>query len=203
MRKSKEETAESRRRILDAAARLYREKGFDGVGVADIMEAAGMTHGGFYRHFPSKEALIGEAMSDTFTAWAARLTPADDAAGLELLREYARMYLSEGHLDTPSGGCPVAAVGSEAGHVGGVVSSAFNDGIEQLVQRVASALGDSKEDRAQALRLLSTMVGAVIVARAAGPGSRIRSEVLEAVRKDNEVARLVAPEPYSSVRGQP
>lgn len=194
MRKSKEETAESRRRILDAAARLYREKGFDGIGVADIMEAAGMTHGGFYRHFPSKEALIGEAMSEIFNDRAARLTPSEGAAGLEVLREYVRMYLSEGHLDTPSAGCPVAAVGSEASHVGGVVSSAFNDGVEQLVSRMALALGDSEEDRVQALRLLSTMVGAVVVARAVGPGSRIRSEVLEAVRKDDEVASLVAPE---------
>jgi len=200
MRKSKEETAESRRRILDAAARLYREKGFDGVGVADIMAAAGMTHGGFYRHFPSKEALISEAMSETFAYWAARLTPADGTAGLALLREYVRTYLSEGHLDTPSGGCPVAAVGSEATHVGGVVSSAFNDGIEQLVKRVTSALGDSKDDRAQALRLLATMVGAIVVARAAGPGSSIRSEVLEAVRNDDEMASLVAPGRRSSAR---
>lgn len=192
MRKSKEETAESRRRILDAAARLYREQGFDGVGVADIMEAAGMTHGGFYRHFPSKEALIGEAMSEVFAYRADRLTPTGGTGGIELVREYVRTYLTEGHLDTPSGGCPIAAVGSEAAHVGGVVSSAFNDGIEQLVNRVAAALGDSEDDRAQALRLLSTMVGAVVVARAAGPGSRIRSEVLEAARKDDEVARLVA-----------
>ncbi len=191
MRKSKEETAESRRRILNAAAGLYREKGFDGVGVADIMEAAGMTHGGFYRHFPSKEALISEAMSETFADRAARLAPTDKATGLDLLRDYVRMYLSEGHLDTPSGGCPVAAVGSEAAHVGGVVSSAFNEGIEQLVARVSSALGDKEEDRTQALRLLSTMVGAVVVARAAGPGSRIRSDVLRAVREDNEVATLI------------
>lgn len=191
MRKTKEEVAESRRRILNAASGLYREKGFDGVGVADIMEAAGMTHGGFYRHFPSKEALISEAMGATFADRTALLTPAEGATEIERLRDYVRMYLSEGHIEIPSGGCPVAAVGSEAAHVGGVVSTAFNDGIEQLVVRMASALGGKDEDRMQALRLLSTMVGAVVVARAAGTGSKLRADVLQAVRNDDEVAPLV------------
>ncbi len=146
----------------------------------------------FYRHFPSKEALISEAMSETFADRAARLAPQGDTTGRELLRDYIRMYLSEGHLDTPSLGCPVAAVGSEVPHVGGGVTNAFHDGMEQLVSRVASALGGEKKDRKQALRLLSTMVGAVVVARAAGPESRLRSEVLEAARDDSEVAALIA-----------
>ncbi len=203
MRKSKEETAESRRRILDAAARLYREKGFDGVGVADIMEAAGMTHGGFYRHFASKEALIAEAMSEAFTDRAARLTPAGGSSGVELLRDYVRMYLSEGHLDTPSGGCPVAAVGSEASHVGGVVSTAFNDGIEQLVRRVASALAI----KARIARRHSDFSLDHGRSRRRGPcgrpGSKIRSDVLDAVRKDDEVARLVGVERAPSDRVRP
>ena len=100
MRKSKEETAESRRRILNAAACLYREKGFDGIGVADIMEAAGMTHGGFYRHFPSKEALISEAMSEVFAYRTAELKPTGGAAGIELVREYIRTTFSRG-ISTP------------------------------------------------------------------------------------------------------
>jgi TetR/AcrR family transcriptional regulator, transcriptional repressor for nem operon len=191
MRKSKEETAESRRRILDAAARLYREKGFDGVGVADIMEAAGMTHGGFYRHFPSKEALIGEAMSEAFIDRAARLAPNDGEDGRDLVRRYVETYLSQGHRDTPELGCPVAAVGSEAAHIGGQVSRVFDEGIERLVDRVALALGGQDEQRAQALRLLSTLVGAVVVARAVGAQSAIRDEVLDAVRADGEVAPLI------------
>ena len=191
MRKSKEETAESRRRILDAAAQLYREKGFDGVGVAEIMEAAGMTHGGFYRHFPSKEALIGEAMSETFIDRAARLTPNDGVDGRDLVRRYVETYLSQAHLQTPELGCPVAAVGSEAAHIGGRVSRVFDEGIERLVNRIALALGGHDEQRAQALRLLSTMVGAVVVARAVGAQSAIREEVLDAVRADGEVAALI------------
>jgi TetR/AcrR family transcriptional repressor of nem operon len=191
MRKSKEETAESRRRILDAAARLYRERGFDGVGVAEIMEAAGMTHGGFYRHFPSKEALIGEAMSEAFMERAAPLEGMNGAAAHALLRDYIGMYLSKPHLDNPGLGCPVAAVGSEAAHVGGDVSRVFDEGIARIVDRVALALGGQDEQRAQALRVLTTLVGAVVVARAVGSRSAIREEVLEAVRGDAEVAPLI------------
>lgn len=191
MRKSKEDTAESRRRILDAAGRLYRERGFDGVGVAEIMETAGMTHGGFYRHFPSKEALIAEAMGEALLARASPLAPVGGVAGRDLVRDYIEMYLSKAHLESPSVGCPVAAVGSEAAHLGGDVSRVFSEGIERIIDRVASAIGGHDEERAQALRLLSTLVGAVVIARAVGPQSTIREEVIDAVRGDTEVAPLV------------
>lgn len=192
MRKSKEETAESRRRILKEAARLYRGRGFDGVGVAEIMEAAGMTHGGFYRHFPSKEALIAEAMAEAFVERADSLTAQEGETGADLIRTYIDLYLSQMHLDRPEIGCPMAAVGSEAAHIGGDVSRAFNEGAERIVDRVATALGGRTEaHRAEALRLLSTLVGAVVVARAVGSASDLRAEVLEAVREDGTIARLI------------
>ncbi len=195
MRKNKEETAESRRRILKEAARLYREKGFSGVGVTDIMEAAGMTHGGFYRHFPSKEALIAEAMAEAFTDRASPLAPDHGEAGSDLLRNYIDLYLSKDHLDHPAAGCPVAAVGSEAAHIGGDVSRVFHDGVARTIDRVAEALGGAKEEsRPEALRLLATLVGAIVIARAVGNHSDIRDDVLKAVRADGDVSRLIGAE---------
>lgn len=191
MRKSKEATAESRRRIVQEAARLYREKGFEGVGVADIMQAAGMTHGGFYRHFPSKEALAAAAMAEAFSGLLSPLMPGENGEGSALIRRYVDIYLSKTHLDQPAIGCPVAAVGSQAPHLGGDVCAAFGQGIERIIDHAAQALGDAGPDRrADAIRLLSTLVGAVVIARAVGPHSPLRDEVLAAVRDGGEVARL-------------
>lgn len=194
MRKSKEQTAESRRRILQEAARLYREKGFDGVGVAEIMDAAGLTHGGFYRHFSSKEALIAEAMAQAFADRLSALKARDDVAGTELLRGFVEGYLSERHLRAPEKGCPVAALGSEAAHLGGDVAHVFETGIDRVIDVLAQAIGgDTPAHRAQALRLLATLAGAVVISRAAGDRSDLCAEVLAAVRQDDEIARLLKP----------
>lgn len=192
MRKSKEETAGSRRRILQEAGRLYREKGFDGVGVAQIMEAAGMTHGGFYRHFSSRESLIAETMAEAFADKLRRLGPGDDASGRDQLRAYVDGYLSPRHVAGVGAGCPLAALGSEAAHVGGEVGEVFNAGIDRFAESIAAALDTPEETRrAAALRLLAKLVGAVVIARAAGPGSALGADLLDAVRNDPEIACLI------------
>lgn len=192
MRKSRQETAESRRRIVQAAARLYREKGFEGVAVQDVMQAAGMTHGGFYRHFPSKEALIAAAMTDAFEDRIPPVAVEGDPADVALLRQYVDLYLSGDHLDHPALGCPVAAVGSEAPHLGGEVSRTFHEGMERMVRRLAVAFpGTEEQRRAEALRVLASLVGAVVIARAVGSSSSLRDDVLAAVRNDEEVSRLM------------
>jgi TetR/AcrR family transcriptional repressor of nem operon len=197
MRKTKEATAESRQRILTEAARLYRQKGFDGVGVADIMEAAGMTHGGFYRHFPSKEALIAEAMAKVFSDRAETLEAGDGGRGADAIRSYVEAYLSPGHVAHPELGCPMAAVGSEASHVGDAVSHAFRDGAEQILGRITDNLrGPGESRRPAALRLIATLVGAVVIARASG--DRVfQAEVLDAVREDPEVRKVLGSTPVS------
>jgi TetR/AcrR family transcriptional repressor of nem operon len=197
MRKTKEATAESRQRILSEAARLYRQKGFDGVGVADIMEAAGMTHGGFYRHFPSKEALIAEAMTKAFADRAATLERGDGVAAADLVRSYVATYLSPGHVAHPELGCPMAAVGSEAAHVGEAVNDAFRDGAEKILEPIAESLrGPGGSRRAAALRLLATLVGAVVVARASGDET-FQAEVLDAVRDDPAIRKVLGSAPAS------
>src|SRR5215211_1568681 len=103
MRVSREQVAENRRKILEAAGRLFRERGFEAVTVAEVMQAAGLTHGGFYRHFKSKDDLIAQTLAHAL---------ADDAAGETDLARYARDYLSPAHRDNVTGGCPVAGLGA-------------------------------------------------------------------------------------------
>lgn len=191
MRKSRKEKADTRQRIIEAAAKLYREKGFDGVGVAQIMEAAGLTHGGFYRHFPSRDALIAEAMSEAFQALAPSTPTSTSAAQLDVLRRYIEMHLSQEHLDNPSYGCPVAAVGSEVGHIGGDVSAVFNNGMKTIIDRVTIALGQERESRAEALRLLTSLVGAVVIARAAGTRSSLTTELIDTVKNSDQFAKFL------------
>jgi TetR/AcrR family transcriptional regulator, transcriptional repressor for nem operon len=195
MRKNKQATAESRRIIVETASRLFRARGFDGVGVADLMQAAGMTHGAFYRHFPSKEALVAEAMAHAFGEAVTRLEPQTDKKGPKAaaipLSNYLNSYLSVGHVTHADSGCPMAAVGSEAPHAGAHVSAAFETGASKIVERMTEALQPmAPAPREDALRLLSSLVGAITIARAVGDGA-LRDEVIAAVRADPMVSRAL------------
>ena len=114
MRVSREEAARNRERILDAAAQLFRERGFDGIGVADLMKAVGLTHGGFYGHFSSKEDLMAQAcaraLSRSLEVWSKRADSAPD----DPLLWIAGGYLSSKHRDNPGAGCVLAALGPDA-----------------------------------------------------------------------------------------
>jgi TetR/AcrR family transcriptional repressor of nem operon len=203
MRRSREATAESRRTIVDTASRLFRAHGLAGVGVADVMVASGMTHGGFYRHFPSKEALVAEAMAHAFGEVSERLSATQTGDGLvpppaAKLATYVADYLSAGHVAHPARGCPMAAAGSEAPHAGAEVGSTFSAGAELMVAKLTGALDhaspsapNSSPSREDALRLLSSLVGAVVIARAVGDGP-LQDDVLEAVRADPLVMRALA-----------
>jgi len=192
MRRTKQAAAESRDAIVDMASRLFRERGFEGVGVADIMAAAGMTHGGFYRHFASKEALIVEAMETAFETKARDLEAEAHAQCIEKMRNYITHYLSAGHAKRVGDGCPIAALGSEAPHAGAAVTEVFAKGVERLIGALSAAVDEpSPDDRRSAMRLLSTLVGAIIVARATGSPD-LQDEVLSAVRADPLIARMIA-----------
>jgi TetR/AcrR family transcriptional repressor of nem operon len=168
MKVSREQAAENRERIVQVAAKLFRERGFDGIGVADLMKAAGLTHGGFYGHFASKEDLAaeasGRALEETLQYWSTAIEKTPDEAFLKIINR----YLSEGHRDAPGRGCLVAALGSDVGRqarpVRRVVTDGINAFIEQLMQLVP---GKSKAARRrQALADFAAMVGAVTIARA-------------------------------------
>jgi TetR/AcrR family transcriptional repressor of nem operon len=190
MRVSKEQAAENRQKILDAAARLFRERGFDAVAVADLMSAAGFTHGGFYNHFESKEALEAEACA---AALAGSRPPLDDALASHSSKDwnrYARDYASAEHRDHPETGCTLAALATDAGRQGDDVQAAFAEHLEHITASLAAHLanepgaGTAKKLRQRALRTWSELIGAVILARAvAGADPELSDELLEATRK--------------------
>ncbi len=169
MRRSSEEKAETRRQIVKTAGRMIRGKGLAETGVADVMAQAGLTHGGFYRHFASKEDLAAAAVESGFAHMRARLSAitaqAPPGKGLEAL---IGTYLSEAHRDQPQHGCVMASIGMEAQRAGGVIQAAYEDGIAKLLalftEHVRAPNRRQQEDSAQAI--LSVLVGGLLLARA-------------------------------------
>ena len=184
MKVSKEQMAENRERILDTAAQLFREKGFDGIGVADLMKSAGLTHGGFYGHFASKDDLMAQAteraLGKLHTAWAAL---ARDAAhnGKDPLGAVESAYLSARHRDAPGHGCLLAALGSDAARQGPAVRQAVTEGVQKQVDALATLMpGRTKAAKRQrALADYASMVGAMVLARAVDD-SDFSDEILQA-----------------------
>jgi TetR/AcrR family transcriptional repressor of nem operon len=184
-RSTKAKAAETRARILAAAARQFREHGFAGVGVAGLMRSAGLTHGGFYSHFASKEELMAEAcrraIDDMLAEWRARI----EAAPAEPLAAIALPYLSAEHRDRPSAGCLMAALGPEASRQAAPVRRAVTECLEDVLDTLADAIpvpGGPEERRKQAIRLFASLVGAMVAARAVDDPA-LSDEILAAVRE--------------------
>ncbi|QIL83323.1 TetR/AcrR family transcriptional regulator [Diaphorobacter sp. HDW4A] len=180
MKVSKAQTAENRAGIVEAAARLYREKGLGGVGVSDITRDAGLTHGGLYRHFESKDALAREACLRAFD-WT--ITPLDrlkDGAHdpAEMLHALVHGYLSTEHRDHPGEGCPAAALAVDAARAGPEMSEVFAQGVERNIQRFARATTPAPDaaGRADTIHVLASMVGALVLSRATAAGNPALSE---------------------------
>jgi TetR/AcrR family transcriptional repressor of nem operon len=175
MKVSREQAAENRERILDAAAKLFRQHGLDGIGVADLMKDAGLTHGGFYGHFASKEELMAQALARALgrsvQKWRERTLP-----------ELTQSYLSTRHRDNPGAGCAIATLGNEVSRQGAPVRRAFTDGMRALVDVLAGLLPERSAvaRRRRALATYSAMVGALMLARAVDD-PKLSGEILDAV----------------------
>ena len=169
MRVSREQAADNRRRILTAAARLFRERGIDGTGVDAITEAAGLTHGAFYSQFDSKEAVVAEALrlvlDESRDLWARDANGQDQSDALERIID---RYLSRGHRDSPGAGCAVAALGSDMARQPGKIRDVFTERLGESLEILAKLVPAKTASRRYdaAIRLFSTMVGALILARA-------------------------------------
>lgn len=166
MRRSKANTAESRREILAAASRLFRQHGPDRVSVADVMNAAGMTHGGFYKHFASKEALLAAAIDASFAEkldYLKNLSISDPPAAIRI---YATGYLTMGHVEDLGSGCPIAGLTGDAVRASPEISNALAAGAETTIARFAEAMGSTASADDESIRRLSAMIGAVVLARA-------------------------------------
>jgi TetR/AcrR family transcriptional repressor of nem operon len=215
MKVSKAQAAENRQSILDAAARLYRERGLTGVGVADITRDAGLTHGGLYRHFESKDALVREACARAFD-WS--IAPLDGHTPNASVADRIQSYLSPQHRDAPGSGCPAAALAVDAARAGGELSQVFAEGIERNIQRFAQLLADAEPamptvsagtapqdadkttaaataatHRAHAMQVLATMVGGLVLARATAAAQPGLSEEILITLQDQLIRLLDTP----------
>ena len=180
MRMSQDEKAKSYERIVENASRRFRQRGLDGTSVADVMNDAGMTHGGFYKHFESKDALIMRALDDAFSETIAELDRGDPH---QAFASYKAIYLSHDHIAERSKGCPVAALGSEIARGSAELRVAFGAGVRRLINSISRLKrGSAKSRRDAALREFSMMAGAIIIARASDPEFAL--EVLAACRKE-------------------
>jgi TetR/AcrR family transcriptional repressor of nem operon len=159
MRVTQEQMRENRRSILTEASRLFREKGYEAVGVAEVMKAAGLTHGGFYGHFASKEDLLAHAIAHA----AAEKT--GSGAGLAA---FLAAYLSPGHRDDAAGGCPMAALAADVRLRPASARSAMTAGIRDNIAGLEAAIPASVAEnrRREAIGTYATVLGALILARA-------------------------------------
>jgi TetR/AcrR family transcriptional repressor of nem operon len=183
MKVSRQKAAESRERIIEAAGALFRERGFDGIGLADIMKAADLTHGGFYGHFVSKDDLVAQASTKTMARAAANWSKVTAGAPRHPFAALLKHYLSPQHRDDPGHGCAFAALSGDAARCGQPVRAAFTQGLEPLIAVVAEAIpGRSKvARRRKAVAAVAELVGALILARAVDD-TALSDEILEAAR---------------------
>ena len=174
MKVSREQMAENRRRILDAASSLFRDRGFDAVSVAEVMKAAGLTHGGFYGHFSSKDDLVAQTLAHVLAA---------DAGGNTEIRAYLEAYLSPRHRDNPAAGCPTAGLAAAIRHQSPMAREAMTEGLRSQIGRIATSLplADPAGRRQAAIGSWAAMVGAVILARAIDDPA-LSDEILEQTR---------------------
>ncbi|HET6220514.1 MAG TPA: helix-turn-helix domain-containing protein [Dongiaceae bacterium] len=176
MRVSRQQAAENRQRIVEVAARLFRDDGFDGVGVDAIMKEADLTHGGFYGHFASKDALMAEATAhalDRSTAWQQRLGS---------LAELVAGYLSDRHRIDRANGCAVAALGADVARHGPTLRKTMTAGVRQQIDRIVSLLkrGTPASRRRRAIATYAGMVGALMLARSVGDPALAREILIVA-----------------------
>jgi len=191
MRMSREAMARHHEEIVAAAARMLRERGVEGTSVADLMQAAGLTHGGFYRHFKTKEALVAEASEAAFDGMIESIETNFERLGpTDGLKRFISRYLSSVHVKEPGAGCAVAAFGADAARAGAAVRKTFAERIRKQIEKLATAFdGSATERQAKAASTFATLVGAVVIARAVGE-SKLAGEVLSACREALEPAAV-------------
>ncbi|MEU6228009.1 TetR family transcriptional regulator [Streptomyces sp. NPDC047042] len=182
MRVSKAQAEQNRAHIVATAAGLFRERGYDGVGVAELMAAAGFTHGGFYKHFGSKADLMAEASASGLSQIAARAEGVGPA-------EFVESYVSREHRDGRGDGCTIAALSGDAARQPADIKTEFAAGIESVVTALQVPSGPSggaeqRAARAMVIDMLAHAVGAIMLSRACPDDSPLADEILEVCRKE-------------------
>jgi TetR/AcrR family transcriptional repressor of nem operon len=182
MKVTREQAAENRERILETAARLFREHGFDGIGVADLMQSAGLTHGGFYGQFASKEDLAAKACERALAQSAARIERVIAEHPRNTLQAVAASYLSARHRDQPGEGCAFVALGAEAPRHSSAVRKVFAEALRLRVEKLMRLVpGAPAARRRKALATMASLVGAQVLARAVDDAD-LSNEILASVK---------------------
>lgn len=176
MKVTKAQVQENRARIVETAATLFRERGYDGVGVAELMATAGFTHGGFYKHFRSKADLMAEAAASSISQRVA------DSDGVDLL-DFIASYLSREHRGARGAGCTIAALGGDAARQSEDIKATFADGIERSLAAFQREGTRSALDRARMIDTFAHAVGALLLSRACPDDSPLADEILETCRR--------------------
>jgi len=181
MKVTKAQAQANRAHIVETASTLFRERGYDGVGIADLMAGAGFTHGGFYKHFGSKADLMAEAATCGFAQTAAK------AEGVNAT-EFVKHYLSRAHRDAPGDGCTMAALCGDAGRQTESIKTAFAAGVESLLANLANQYsapeeGEQRGDaRAKRIDVIAQVIGAIVLSRACPDDSPLADEILDVCR---------------------
>ncbi len=180
MKVTKAQAQENHAHIVETAAALFRERGYDGVGVADLMAAAGFTHGGFYKHFHSKADLMAEAAASGISQRVA------NSRGVDLAR-FVKHYLSREHRDQRGAGCTMAALSGDAARQSDDIKATFAHGIESSLaafkhKDLAGEKFDQRQVRAKMIDTFAHAVGALVLSRACPDDSPLADEILAACR---------------------
>ena len=184
MRVSRIQAAENRQTVINAASRLFREHGFDGIGLKDLMKGAGLTQGAFYKQFASKDDLAARASRRALESASRRWSAAAAANPQDPLGAVIAFYLSMEHRAERMDGCPIVALGSDAARQGVDVKASFEAGIREYLEMLGCWVGeaDGEEPNGKAMAILSTMVGAVVLSRAVND-ERLSKQFLQAAAK--------------------
>lgn len=198
MRYDASHKAETRKKVVKAAAAALRAKGPDGVGVADIMAEVGLTHGGFYAHFPSKAALLAAALDEAFGQSRRRYDRMGDGASkAQQLAQFIDAYVSAAHRDRPEGGCPVAALATDIRRQPPEIRASFDEGLRRITARLANLLevGGPEDREALAVSLFAEMVGVVALSRTFADPDYSDRLLVEARQQITRRAGLVSSSP--------
>lgn len=177
MKVTKAQAQANRQRIIEMASVLFRERGYDGVGIAELMSAAGFTHGGFYKHFQSKADLMAEAAAYSFELSNAQISNHD-------IDSFVQEYLSRSHRDAPGNGCTMAALCTDAGRQAESLKKIFLTGIENQLASLSNGGESTLEERKAKINSIAHAVGALVLSRSCPDDSLLAEEILDVCREE-------------------
>lgn len=190
MRVSRKQAEANHQAVINTASELFRENGFDGIGLKDLMKGAGLTQGGFYKQFSSKEDLIVQASERALEKAAQRWSTAVERMPETPLDAVISFYLSQDHVGEQGKGCPMVALAADAARQGASVKSAFEAGVKSHLQMLTAIAGASEQDAPsdKAMVILSLMVGAMTLARAVNDTALVQDLLAAASKEVRKIA---------------